>query len=92
MGLGLGLGLGFGLGLGLGLGLHLEGDRARHLLLEGAARHLVEDRLRPVCVVNAAGVAGPARTSANWPRLAKAGRGWPRLEAALSLTWRWRRV
>ena len=28
--------------------LDLEGDRARHLLLERAARHLVEDRLRLV--------------------------------------------
>ncbi len=30
--------------------------------------------------------------SANWPRLAEAGRGWPRLEAALNLIWRRRGV
>jgi len=35
-------------------------------------------------------VAGPARTSASWPREAEAGRGW--MEAVLSLSWRWRGV
>ena len=31
-------------------------------------------------------------TAANWPRLAEADRGWPRLEAALSILRRWRGV
>ena len=39
-----------------------------------------------------AGPVGPANKAitANWPRLAEAGRGWPRLEAALRLLWYWR--
>ena len=44
---------------------------------------------------NRAGRTGqPDQIPANWPRLAEAGgRGWrPRLEAALSLIWRWRGV
>ena len=40
---------------------------------------------------------GPARPAGaapvtDWPRLAEAGRGWPRLEVALRWLWRWRGV
>jgi hypothetical protein len=35
---------------------------------------------------------GVAKASQNTCQLAEAGRGWPRLEAALSLAWRWRGV
>ena len=33
-----------------------------------------------------------AAQEADWPRLAEAGRGWPKREAALRLIWRWRGV
>ena len=40
-----------------------------------------------------AGVVGqPEHSCQYWPRLAEADRGWPRLEAALSILRRWRGV
>ena len=60
--------------------------RSRRVDLDGSTKAVVVERLLPqelTYVVSKAGVAPASlNTSANWPRLAGAGRGWPRLAEA----------